>query len=105
MYLLKYLSEGIQPEVKSTPSINRTAISFRYRLYRFANITVQSFRFAHVDCRLQAIARCVNKALRVGVYLSDRIRAVEIRMEAFVVERDIEIDDVTLLQGSLIWYA
>lgn len=67
-----------------------------------ANVTVHGARLDQCSASLEALEGSFDKALGILVYLSDKVSFVQIAVVTILVDRHVDVDDVTLNEFALI---
>jgi hypothetical protein len=76
-------------------------------LYHVPGISKEHARFHDVNRLFQAFSSCLDHAYRVRIRprsFAHIVSLIEIAVEAFVVKRDVEVEDITIKKYSLIRY-
>ena len=93
----------------ATVRLDDTAVStFGVLLDHIARIAEEHARFDNLNGLVETFPCCLNNTNRIRVcvcLVADIIRFIQIPVEAFMIECDVEIEDVTIQQNSLIRYA
>jgi EamA domain-containing membrane protein RarD len=90
----------MEQTVNAVPAIrshHRVSVPFGYALNNIANLSVADTWLANRYSRFQALTGASDQTSTSFVHIANQVRFIQIAMKAAIVQRYIEIDNITVL--------